>query len=496
MIRLDVRRVLWAVVFLAVRLPEVGSAAGHSEPVDIGSRLELFVDHHLIDRLDGVRLQLHSPRPAGVALRYDESWEGRNAFIPAMVKGPEKYHMYYRGFADYQRGDPFVVEHQCYAVSEDGIHWTKPNLRRIEIEWPARFRLEKTRNNNALFKDQAFIPFLDTRPGVPPSQRFKGLRSPPRLDVDVGVRAYASGDGLNWKLMREERVYAGDRLTQPFWSESEQLYIQYARIDDKRSGNLIRTIGRSTSPDFLDWSGFEHLDYGSHPPTEEEQFYECGASAYFRAPHIYLLLVARFLPDRQALTDAEAKSAKLREKIWRDCSETILMTSRGGKNVDRTFREGFIRPGLGPRNWTTRTNYPGMGIVPTGPAEISIYLNRHFGQKSNHIERLTLRTDGFVSVSAPYSGGELLTRPLKFEGSELTINYSTAAAGSLRVEIQDAAGKPISGFALADCPEIIGDHIERVVSWQGGRNVSKLAGQPVRLRLVMKDADLYSIRFR
>jgi hypothetical protein len=82
-----------------------------------------------------------------------------------------------------------------------------------------------------------------------------------------------------------------------------------------------------------------------------------------------------------------------------------------------------------------------------------------------------------------------------FEGNHLVINTSTSAAGSVRVEIQDAAGKPISGYALSDCPEIYGDEIAEVVAWKGGDDVGTLAGRPVRLRFVMRDADLYSIRF-
>jgi hypothetical protein len=78
----------------------------------------------------------------------------------------------------------------------------------------------------------------------------------------------------------------------------------------------------------------------------------------------------------------------------------------------------------------------------------------------------------------------------------LEINYSTSAAGSIRVEIQEMGGEPIPGFRLADCPEIIGDEIARVVSWKDGGDVSRLAGKPVRLRFVMKDADLFSLRFR
>lgn len=75
------------------------------------------------------------------------------------------------------------------------------------------------------------------------------------------------------------------------------------------------------------------------------------------------------------------------------------------------------------------------------------------------------------------------------------MNFSTSAAGSIQVEIQDASGQSISGFALEDCPEIYGDRIRQVVAWKQGSDVSQLAGQPIRLRFVMKDADLYAIQF-
>ena len=44
--------------------------------IDIGSRLELFVDDYLIDRLDGAELRMHQPSHQGVALRLDEALEG------------------------------------------------------------------------------------------------------------------------------------------------------------------------------------------------------------------------------------------------------------------------------------------------------------------------------------------------------------------------------------------------------------------------------------
>ena len=76
------------------------------------------------------------------------------------------------------------------------------------------------------------------------------------------------------------------------------------------------------------------------------------------------------------------------------------------------------------------------------------------------------------------------------------INYSTSAVGSVRAEVLDAGGRPVEGFELHRSSEIFGDAIEQVVSWGETADVGALAGTPVRLRFVLRDADLYSIRFR
>ncbi len=94
------------------------------------------------------------------------------------------------------------------------------------------------------------------------------------------------------------------------------------------------------------------------------------------------------------------------------------------------------------------------------------------------------------------TGREFMTKPLIFKGRELTMNFWTSAVGSVRMEFQDEAGTAIPGFALADCPVIYGYAIEEVVKWNAGSDVSALAGKPVRLRFVMTDADVFSIRFR
>lgn len=51
-------------------------------------------------------------------------------------------------------------------------------------------------------------------------------------------------------------------------------------------------------------------------------------------------------------------------------------------------------------------------------------------------------------------------------------------------------------FTMGDCETLIGNEISRTVTWAGSNNLQPLAGKKVRLRIYLKDADLYSLRFR
>ncbi len=130
------------------------------------------------------------------------------------------------------------------------------------------------------------------------------------------------------------------------------------------------------------------------------------------------------------------------------------------------------------------------------PNEISLHFNEGSWRDERHrLRRDTIRLDGFVSLHAPLSGGNLTTKPLKFVGRNLLLNYATSAAGSLRVEHQHADGKPFSGFSLADADELSGDSIDQKAAWKNSTNVSRLAGQVVRLHFAFRDGNLFSFQF-
>ena len=67
-----------------------------------------------------------------------------------------------------------------------------------------------------------------------------------------------------------------------------------------------------------------------------------------------------------------------------------------------------------------------------------------------------LRKDGFVSLDADEEGGAVLTKPLKLAGDRLFVNLE-APEGELRLEILDAAGEPLPGFAREDSAAVRGE---------------------------------------
>ena len=467
-------------------------AAG--EVVDLGSRRELFVDRFLIDSMRGVQLRLHEPRDEGKVLSFDEPWEGIHCGYSTVIRDGDRFRLYYRGMpADVVDGTAGEVT--CVAESDDGLRWTKPNL--------GLFEMRGTKSNNVVLAGDPpfshnFSPFLDSRPGCPPEQRYKALAGISKS----GLVAFVSADGLRWHKLRETAVipekapfkfsWMFDSQNVAFWSEAESKYLCYFRVWEG-----VRRIARTESSDFVNWSDpvlMSQMTDGQPSPTED--LYTNQTDPYFRAPHLYVAVAARFIPGRQAISDEDAKALKVAKGFEKDVSDAVLMTTRGGSVYDRTFLSSFIRPGIGARNWVSRNNYPALGIVQTSPTEMSLYVNQDYAQPTAHLKRYSLRLDGFASVQAPYAGGELLTKPLKFTGDRLELNFSTSAAGSIRVEIQDAAGQPISDFAVGDCVEIVGNEIGRVIRWKGGADLSGQAGKTVRLRFVMKDADLFSFQFR
>jgi hypothetical protein len=531
------RLALAALLGLVPALSGASPAADRpASPIIIGSRLEPFVDDFLIESLTGAEHRLHAPLPGGTALRFDRPWEGSDSNFVTVFRDGSKVRMYYRAGPSgtyrgmLQPGEQAVPDHPAaiaYAESTDGIRWTRPSLQLYEFQG--------SKDNNIVWVPPAGIwspgdslamfVFRDENPAAPESERYKALAgtSPPLL-------ALASPDGLRWRELRGRKSLiteglhknAFDNPAPVWWNAERRRYEIFFRDADTAINNENpsmaagpetpeasaanygnRSFKVATSPDFATWSFPRWVDFGDAP---REEIYTSTVMPYYRAPHVYVGWPMRLFDSWRKAVPAS----------WPGISDMVFMTSRDqGAHWNRRFMEAFVRPGRERRNWTDRSQLPAWGLVETAPDEVSLYVVRNYHTPSCYLERLVLRADGFVSAHAGYAGGELRTKPLVFRGDNLYLNFAASAAGHLKVEIQDLAGKPLPGFSLDECPPILGDEVELPVRWTrfipdekdspqyakffrraAEHPLARLQGKPVRLRIVLKDADLYALRFK
>ena len=499
------------------------SADDDSDVIEIGSRRELFVEDTLVARLAaGGRLQLHRPTPRELAIVCDAPWEGSSCAYMKVFRDGDLYRMYYRGSDVVYTKDGYSSPHPevaCYAESRDGIHWTKPDL--------GLFEFAGSKKNNIIWMGTGshnFAPFLDENPACPKNERFKALAG----DYKKGLRAFVSADGVRFTPVQQKPVIARgafDSLNLAFWDSVAGVYREFHR--DFRNGRDIRT---GTSKDFVHWTDPEFLSYEAHrdrsepdgaPPVKDadpgnklpgrvSQLYTNQVIPYYRAPHLYLGFPTRYIDRGWSYSSTrlprygyrKLRGAKSRRE-GTAVTDGMFMASRDAQRF-HVWPESFIRPGLrASQSWFYGDTYQNHGLVETrstiedAPPELSIYVSENSHQDHpGQFRRHTLRIDGFVSLTAPLAGGELVTKPLKFEGNRLSLNLSTSAAGSVRVEIQDAQGQPIPGFTHDDAQDLYGDSLDLAAAWKDNTtDVSRLAGRPVRLRFVVRDADLYSFQF-
>ncbi len=445
-----------------------GPPADSSEPIALGDRLELFVDDLLIEQSTGITWKVHRPVPHEVVLVADQPWEGNTSAYFAVFQDGTRFRMYYRGsHYDTEQKRSAHPEVTCYAESRDGIHWEKPRL--------GLFEFAGSSENNIVWMGPGshnFTPFKDMNPACPPEARYKALAG--IKEYGGGLLALQSPDGIHWACVQESPVItegAFDSQNLAFWDGHAQCYRAYWRIFK----NGVRDIRTATSKDFLHWEPWRDLNYGDAP---REHLYTNAILPYDRAPHILLGFPTRFLPTTQQV-------------------EPTFMASRDGVHWKRWL--DAVIPLEAPQDRDgNRSNYMAWGMLrlPSRPNEYSMYATEaYYTGPGSRLRRFTYRVDGFISLHAESQVAEVVTKPIVFSGQRLVLNFVTRPEGWIAVEILDTAGKPLSGFARDDCAPLRGDAVQQVVTWKGGHDLRSLMGKPVRLRITMKDADLFSFQF-
>ena len=527
-----IRKSLFATLVLFLATTTSGE-----ETIEIASRLEPLIDDYLIARRSGsLELKLHRPIRHRDSITLDRPWEGNNSAYATVLKFKDQFFFYYRGTAlaltDKVHGVHYATT--CVMTSKDGIHWTRPDLGFVKRQgWEKNniiltfdpdckidFNKGQTLDdgNDLLSGNKVpftgavhnFTPFIDVNPTCQPDGKFKALGGHDHRTL----YAFKSPDGIHWSMMQREAVIVDgmmDSQNLAFWDPLQKCYYAYYRDFKNKKGDTReykkhefsyrdRDVKFATSKDFLHWTPGRFVDWR---PDRFTQLYTSQTQLYPGAPHLRIGFPMRYLPHRSQFSEFNRRIAKASKYYAEVYTDTGLITSRDGRRF-HVWPEALIRPGPTSEQWfygfggTALNSFETPASYPSGPTEWSFYVQDHgswFGKGVTY-NRYSIRKDGFVSASSPAAGGSFVTKPLRFQGNQLRLNYSTSVAGDIRVEIQDAATEnPLLGFTLKDCPEIFGDSIGRSVKWKDTAGLSSLSGRPVRLRFELNDADLYSFQF-
>lgn len=489
-------RVAWtAAVSVACMLgPARADDSQKGRAIDIGDRNQVFIDGRYLAQRQNVRIVVCPPKKTNEKCLVG-GLRGYETILP--VDGV------FKGY---------------HALSKNGATW-----RRVKPgDEPEADDLVGLYNGKP-------IVFVDRT--APPEQRYKRFQS---------NAIAASRDGVTWRTLHKkmfpaEAYFPGGMDSQNVCFHDPRLnkYVAYVRVNKaypasaerreyfaraskRHSGKagfyMLRTIGRSATENL---SAFPMPDVVIEPDAKDPRFGGVGVMDFYtpqvlpyaEAQEAYFLFTARYLhyEDWYLADDlSEYPRSKAVGILNVGPLDIGFAASRDGIHWRRYDRRPWIP--LGRKGaFDSKQMYSARGMV-FHDEEIWMYYvgydTLHGGktdvERTPVLSRVVLTRDRFTAVEANYEGGEFATPPLRFRGKELFLNIETSALGLARVEIQDAAGRPIEGFALKDCDRIhTTNTLRQGVTWRAGHSsVAALQDRPVRLRFQLQfGAKLYAFRF-
>lgn len=484
---------------------------------------EVLWDDYLTEECTAQKV-MHSPWYKAPAITLDKPWEGDGCGYFNTIYDPETrtWFMYYTALQMFKPDGKFSQPrdiHACVLTSRDGINWKRPKVGLVKYgNSRANNIIAGIENIPGLTGVDNFFVMLDTNPAAKHEERFKAVMRFDYLGDDgkkkKKLAALASNDGIHFSVhstITEDGYF--DTLNTIMWHEATGRYICFIRSfhqpvtfkeyegkeKDGSLNNFVRDIRVLYSDDFVTWTKPQRILFDSE---RDYPLYTNGVTVYPYAPSMLIGFPTRYVErtewtdnfDKLCGREKRLERMKYEQRFGLAITDCMFMCSRDGLNWHRPD-EAFLRPGPEyPQNWVYGSCYPCLGMTES-PSEIPggdpilnmfVYRNHWFGEPAV-LERYAIRKDGFVSLHAGVEEKYLLTKPFTFEGTQLKLNFSTSAAGYVRITLicED-------GSELRSC-ELFGDATDRQVNFD--KELTGLRGKPVRMRIELSDADVYAFEF-
>jgi hypothetical protein len=443
-------------------------------PIDVGR--QLLVDDFLVEHTD-LRRTFHAPRehPDNPLVRPDRSWEGKAGGM-ALVFSDGVWHdpkdrlfkMWY--LAGHGAGT-------CYAVSEDGLTWQKPEL-------------DVRRGTNLVQPDprDSATVWLDLEE-KDPARRYKFFRSHGEAGR-FGLSVYFSADGVHWGERVLRTGSCGDRTT-VFWNPFRKVWVYSLRHGWGRPRRRryweVRDLLKGPQWQRIDepplWCGSDRLDPQRDDLKTVCELYNLDCVAY---ESLLLGLFSIWRGDKN-IPPGRPKP-----------NEVCVGFSRDGFHWHRPERKPFLAVSEKAGDWNWGNVQSAAGCCLVVGDRLFIYHSGRAGAPGDGKGRDTggatglavLRRDGFASLDAGPEGGTLTTRPVTFRGRHLFVN-ADVASGELTAEVLDGRGRVVEGLGRTDCVPVRADRTLQEVTWKAG-TLAGVAGRPVKFRFHVRGGRLYA----
>ena len=479
-----------------------------------------LMDNRVVASAQGVQLEVCPPKKAGPVLRQEKPWEAFYIHAMSVVQYKEEYLLYYMV---YITNDGANRSEMCVAVSKDGLKWDRPELGQVEYAG--------SKANNLLAIPQG-SPSLNTDPKAPPERRFLLLGTEPQSNLKKGdpdfvldrLILYTSADGRVWKqatgplapftcdsqnqvcydpVAKTHRVYVraipppGRRAVA--WYEPPDLFKPWPirPAESNKATTFNCPYGPAQTVYFVDELPLVIDGDAARQP------YNPGVvpieGMYLAFPDIFRVFPGPGHPDKNRFPDSELYQ-------WSNDGFVApsLFVSEDGRSFRQIGTKPYIDLGTGD-DLDSRQVRMINGFIDHGNETWQYYTGQRTGhtlqrgsrpRKGSDVMRAIQRKDGFAAMTSGREGGEVVTVPLTCSGQQLVVNFDAGAWGEIRVELLDAEGNPIPNYTQADSVPLIANEVYGAVQWSDRRDLAPLVGKQIRIRFHVKDAHLFSFRFK
>jgi hypothetical protein len=504
----------------------------------------LLLDDHVVAKTSKLTQQFFPAQrhPSNPVIRRTERWEGIGPYVWGnrllQDERTGEFRLWYIGFEPARN-----LYRWGLATSPDGLNWTKPTLSDELIDGaPARNCLwlgpHKEKGARTIARDP--------RPTTPPQKRFLGVR----FTYD-GEYVSFSPDGIHWTEHPGNPVWHVPSDTQHLmWDERRNQFVLYYKLWELKGTEVLAS--GATRPFVAYTSTFKPTKLTNDTTSFEAPIvhFRKDAPAEVKRETFILRSGNQSKDDGGGSSLSGAWTGK-RVQAWARSDDGVHWTDEQvilradekdppTANIQFMFvmpyggyylafltlhdERGQFRIQLAHSvdgiHWQRPWREPWLDVGPAGAFDSGMVLGpadpiirqremwfpyggfpiHHDSTEQNWesaVGSATTRLDGFAAWRAGAERGELITQPFVCTGDRLFVN-ANATNGSVKVEVQDENGKPLSGFLSSDSEELKGDTLAGESNgwarWKSQKDLSNLKGQTLRLRVTLQHADLFSFR--